>query len=343
MSAPATPLEVLERRRELLINRDMEAFADLFAAGVIPALLMTVALMLTGWLIARRRGYATERFPGMRQVLLRLVAALPGLLLVGWIFFGIRAGIFTAVESASIAVVYALIVTSVLYRTLTLQHFLATCAGAVRTTGLILFVIGASASFGWLLAFLQVPAAAVEALTALSDSREVILLLALEAPSLHLHIRPGNAGETAALFGDGVTACVVSERSLRADSLPLVEVELRADGAAGRILQVQPAAAGVEIHMEGTRLAALAISTLAQGACDLLARYATIGGVAAARLRDRGEARRLFRIARRARPDVAKHWVRNVVAWVPPAADHLWEPTDAAVDERGPSPVALAR
>jgi tripartite ATP-independent transporter DctM subunit len=110
-------------------------------------------------------------------VFVRLVAALPGLLLVAWIFFGIRAGIFTAVESASIAVVYALIVTSVLYRTLTLKHFLATCAGAVRTTGLILFVIGASASFGWLLAYLQVPAATVEALTSLSDSRGIILLL----------------------------------------------------------------------------------------------------------------------------------------------------------------------
>jgi tripartite ATP-independent transporter DctM subunit len=157
------------------------SIADLFAAGVIPALLMTAALMVTGWLIARRRGYATEPFPGMRQVLLRLVAALPGLLLVGWIFFGIRAGIFTAVESASIAVVYALLVTSLLYRSLTLKHFLATCAGAVRTTGLILFVIGASASFGWLLAYLQVPAATVEAMTSFSDSRELILLLMMVA------------------------------------------------------------------------------------------------------------------------------------------------------------------
>ncbi|HYP80489.1 MAG TPA: TRAP transporter large permease, partial [Steroidobacteraceae bacterium] len=153
------------------------SIADLFAAGIVPALLMTLALMVTGWLIARRRGYVTERFPGMRQVILRLVAALPGLLLVALIFIGIRSGVFTAVESASIAVVYALIVTSVLYRSLTLRHFLDTCAGAVRTTGLILFVIGASACFGWLLAYLQVPTAAVEALTALSDSRSIILLL----------------------------------------------------------------------------------------------------------------------------------------------------------------------
>ncbi|MBB6092522.1 tripartite ATP-independent transporter DctM subunit [Povalibacter uvarum] len=153
------------------------SIADLFAAGVIPALLMTAVLMLTGWAIARRRGYATEAFPGFREVLLRFVSALPGLLLVAMIFFGIRAGIFTAVESASIAVAYALLVTGFLYRRLTWKHFVDTCAGAVRTTGLILFVIGAAASFGWLLAYLQVPTAAVEALTSVSDNKYVILFL----------------------------------------------------------------------------------------------------------------------------------------------------------------------
>ena len=153
------------------------SIADLFAAGVVPALLMTVVLMVTGWLIARKRNYAVEVFPGFRQVFVRFVAALPGLLLVALIFFGIRAGIFTAVESASIAVGYALVVTSLIYRKLTWAHFVETCAGAVRTTGLILFVIGAAASFGWLLAYLQVPSSAVEALTAVSDNKYVILML----------------------------------------------------------------------------------------------------------------------------------------------------------------------
>jgi tripartite ATP-independent transporter DctM subunit len=153
------------------------SIADLFAAGVVPALLMTVVLMFTGWMIARRRGYATEAFPGLRAILVRLVAALPGLLLVALIFFGIRAGVFTAVESAAIAVLYALAVTGLAYRKLSWPVFAETCAGAVRTTGLILFVIGAAASFGWLLAYLQVPAAAVEALTAVASERYAILML----------------------------------------------------------------------------------------------------------------------------------------------------------------------
>ncbi|MCR6626297.1 TRAP transporter large permease [Pseudoxanthomonas japonensis] len=153
------------------------SIADLFAAGIVPALLMTAMLMVTGWAVARKRGYGTEPFPGMRAVMLRLVAALPGLGLVGLIFFGIRAGIFTAVESAAIAVVYALLVTSVLYRQLSLKEFFATVTHAARTTGVILFVIATAAVFGWLLAYLQVPAAAVDALQSIAHSKYTVLLL----------------------------------------------------------------------------------------------------------------------------------------------------------------------
>jgi len=153
------------------------SIADLFAAGIIPALLMSAALLIVTYVIARKRGYAVEPFPGWSAVVRRFVAALPGLLLVALIFIGIRAGIFTAVESASIAVAYAVLVTTLIYRKLTWSSFVETCSGAVRTTGLILFVIGAAASFGWLLAYLQVPSAAVDALTGITDNKYIMLLL----------------------------------------------------------------------------------------------------------------------------------------------------------------------
>jgi tripartite ATP-independent transporter DctM subunit len=69
------------------------------------------------------------------------------------------------------------VTTTALYRQLSWRDFVETCAHAARTTGAILFVIAAAASFGWLLAFLQVPAAAVELLTSLSSDRNVLLLL----------------------------------------------------------------------------------------------------------------------------------------------------------------------
>jgi tripartite ATP-independent transporter DctM subunit len=73
--------------------------------------------------------------------------------------------------------VYAIAVTAVVYRKLSWQNFVDACTGAVRTTGLIVFVIGAAASFGWLLAYLQVPASAVEVLTSITHDKYLLLLL----------------------------------------------------------------------------------------------------------------------------------------------------------------------
>lgn len=153
------------------------SIVDLFAAGMLPALLMTLSMMVTAYVLARRAGYGTEAFPGFAALLQRFVAALPGLLLVALIFFGIRAGIFTAVESAAVAVVYALLVAGVAYRRLNWASFVDTVTHAARTTGAILFVIAAAAAFGWLLAYLEVPAATVDALRAIAHDKLMVLLL----------------------------------------------------------------------------------------------------------------------------------------------------------------------
>ena len=88
------------------------SIADLFAAGIVPALLLTLVLMITGWCDRAPPRLCGRGVPGLRaKCCVRFVAALPGLLLVALIFIGIRAGMFTAVESAAIAVLYALLVT----------------------------------------------------------------------------------------------------------------------------------------------------------------------------------------------------------------------------------------
>ncbi len=153
------------------------SIADLFTAGILPALLLTLSLMTTVYVIARARGYRTEVFPGWPALLNRFVAALPGLLLVGVIFTGIRAGIFTAVESGAVAVLYALLVTALVYRQLPWRQFADLCMHAARNTGAILFVIAAAAAFGWLLAWLHVPAATVAALGGIVDNHVAVLLL----------------------------------------------------------------------------------------------------------------------------------------------------------------------
>lgn len=153
------------------------SIADLFAAGIIPALLLMTAVMVTTYAVARKRGYGVEPFPGLEVLLQRFIGALPGLMLIVIIFGGIRAGIFTAVESASIAVFYAIGVTALLYRGLHSREFLAACADAAMMTGAIVLVISAAGAFGWLLAYLEVPSGAVAAVRALADDPIMVLML----------------------------------------------------------------------------------------------------------------------------------------------------------------------
>ena len=151
--------------------------ADLFTAGVIPGLLLAIALMVTAYLVARRKGYPSEPFPGFRLLGWYLIASIPGLLLIGIIFGGVRSGIFTATESSCIAVLYAFLIALLVYRELDWRGFVEALLGAVRTTAMVLLVIGTAASFGWLMAFLQVQQSLVAAIGAVSDNPIIVLLL----------------------------------------------------------------------------------------------------------------------------------------------------------------------
>jgi tripartite ATP-independent transporter DctM subunit len=153
------------------------SIADLFTAGIIPGLLFALALMITAYLVARKRGYPTEPFPGLRKVGSLLLVALPGLLLIAIIFGGVRSGIFTATESSCIAVFYALLVTALVYRQMGWKDFVHATMGAVRTTAMVLLIIGTAASFSYLMARLSVPALLIDVLNNVSTEPLVILLL----------------------------------------------------------------------------------------------------------------------------------------------------------------------
>jgi tripartite ATP-independent transporter DctM subunit len=153
------------------------SIADLFTAGVIPGLLLALALMITAYFVARSRGYPTEPFPGFTAVAHLFAVAVPGLLLIAIIFGGVRSGIFTATESSCIAVIYALLVTVLVYRQMTWEGFVHATHGAVRTTAMVLLIIGMAAAFSWLMAFLKVPAALIASMNAVSEDPLVVLLL----------------------------------------------------------------------------------------------------------------------------------------------------------------------
>lgn len=153
------------------------SIADLFTAGIIPGFLLAGLLMVAAWWMAVRKGYPTQPFQGFHILGTLFVSAAPGLILVAIIFGGVRSGIFTASESSNIAVVYALLVTFFVYRSLSWHDFIEATFAAVRTTAMVLMVIGCAAAFGWLLAYTRVPASMVALLQGVSDNPIIILLL----------------------------------------------------------------------------------------------------------------------------------------------------------------------
>lgn len=153
------------------------SIADLFTAGIIPGLLFAAVLMVTAYFVARKRGYPTEPFPGLMVALHLLAVAVPGLLLIAIIFGGVRSGIFTATESSCIAVIYALLITVFVYRQLSWRDFVHATMGAVRTTAMVLLIIGCAAAFSWLMAFLRVPTTLVAWMQTLSENPIMILLM----------------------------------------------------------------------------------------------------------------------------------------------------------------------
>lgn len=153
------------------------SIADLFTAGLLPGLVLAASLMVAAWLVAAKRGYPTDPFPGFAMLGILFLNAVPGLLLIAIIFGGVRSGVFTASESSCIAAVYALLVTALAYRTMSWANFTAATFAAVRTTAMVLMVIGCAAAFGWLLAFLRVPASMIAFMRDISDNPIVVLLM----------------------------------------------------------------------------------------------------------------------------------------------------------------------
>jgi tripartite ATP-independent transporter DctM subunit len=149
----------------------------LIAAGLMPAALLTICMLVAAYAVAVARGYPAGTFPGWGAIGRSFVAAIPGLLVVAIILIGILLGIFTATESAAIAVVYSIILTFFLYRTMTWNNFLLAVRRAVKTTGVVLLLIGVSAMFQYLMALYEVADMTGELLSSISTNPWMIFFL----------------------------------------------------------------------------------------------------------------------------------------------------------------------
>jgi tripartite ATP-independent transporter DctM subunit len=127
--------------------------------------------------IAVKRNYPSEPFPGWGALLVAAVAALPGLFTAVIIVGGTLSGIFTVTESGAFGAIYALVLTAIAYRTLSWKSFRIAVVSSIKTTAMVMILIAFASSFAYLLALYQVPALLSNALTSISDNPLVILLM----------------------------------------------------------------------------------------------------------------------------------------------------------------------
>jgi tripartite ATP-independent transporter DctM subunit len=153
------------------------SIARLFLAGFVPGAIMCLCLGLAAYVVAVRRGYPREDFPGWRALLLSALGALPGLVTAVIIIGGALSGVFTVTESGAIGAIYALLVTAIGYRSLTWSDFVAVLVASARTTAMVMMLVGAASAFGYMLALHQVPAKVATALTEVSAQPWVILMM----------------------------------------------------------------------------------------------------------------------------------------------------------------------
>lgn len=152
------------------------SIAALFMAGVLPGLLLGLTLASYCLFIARKRNFPKGASMPLRDALRIAADALWGLMTMVIILGGILSGVFTATESASIAVLWAFFVTMFIYRDYKWSDLPKLMHRTVKTVSIVMILIGFAASFGYIMTLMQIPLKITTALTAFTDNRYVILL-----------------------------------------------------------------------------------------------------------------------------------------------------------------------
>lgn len=156
------------------------SIAGLFAAGILPGLLICLICMAVIALTARRKGLPKgEGRPSIRSVYLALREGILAALLPVFILGSIIGGFATPTEAAAIAVAYALFVGGVIYRALSWQDLYEIAVRTTRITGIIFLIIAAASILGWWMTFNRVPQMIAEGLLSISSNPNVIIGLIL--------------------------------------------------------------------------------------------------------------------------------------------------------------------
>lgn len=150
---------------------------SLFLAGYIPGAILAISLMVGSYIIAVKRNYPRGSAFSIKNVFRQILSSFWAMAAILIVVVGVVGGVFTATESAAIAVIYSLFVSVFVYKGLNWKGVWKALDEAVETLSIVLILISISTAFGYCLTTLHVPDLAAQAITSISDNPIVIALL----------------------------------------------------------------------------------------------------------------------------------------------------------------------
>ncbi|MCT1901436.1 TRAP transporter large permease [Oceanobacillus sojae] len=151
------------------------SIGDLFVAGMVPGIIIGIGLIVTVYILAKKRNYTKESKKSAKEIWKAFVDAIPALIMPVIILGGIYSGIFTATEAAGVAVAYAFIVSVLLYRTITKENIKEILTAASLTTSTLMLILATAGLFSWILTIENIPQQVASFITSISDNPMVFL------------------------------------------------------------------------------------------------------------------------------------------------------------------------
>lgn len=153
------------------------SIADLFLAGVIPGILLGLALMIPTYMISVKRNYPKGEKKSLKEIWESFKGAFWALLMTFLILYGILGGLFTPTEASIVAVIYAILVGIFIYRELPVKKIPGIIFSSMTSTASIMLLVGFANLFGWIMVSEQIPQMVAELILGISTNPVVVKLL----------------------------------------------------------------------------------------------------------------------------------------------------------------------